>query len=53
MLGFIRIFLGTFVLLGNLIDVWPLKLYLWSFGAMVMNFEVGFRDSLVVDNVNH
>jgi hypothetical protein len=35
-LGF---FLGTFVSLGNLIDVWPLKLYLWFFGAMVMNFQ--------------
>jgi hypothetical protein len=35
-------FLGTFVTLGNLIDVWPIKLYLWSFGALIM----GYRASL-------
>jgi hypothetical protein len=35
-LGF---FLGTVISLGNLIDVWPLKLYFWFFGAMVMNFQ--------------
>ena len=34
-------FLGTLVSLGNLIDVWPLKLYLWSFGAMAINFQMG------------
>jgi hypothetical protein len=37
-LGF---FLGTFVMFGNLIDVWPLKLYLWFFGAIVINFQAG------------
>jgi hypothetical protein len=36
------IFLGTLVSLGNLIDVWPLKLYLWSFGAMIINFKEEF-----------
>jgi hypothetical protein len=30
-------FLGTLVTLGNLIDVWPIKIYFWSFGAMVMS----------------
>ena len=48
-LGF---FLGTLVSLGNLIDVWPLKLYLWSFGAIVTNFAKGFHNPLRESGIN-
>jgi hypothetical protein len=44
-------FLGTFVTLGNLIDVWPIKLYLWSFGAMIMGHRVGLLKNSSVNIV--
>jgi hypothetical protein len=48
----LSLLLGTLVSLGNLIDVWPLKLYLWSFGAMVVNFQYGLCIPLCAGKTN-
>ena len=49
-LGF---FLGTLASLGNLIDVWPLKLYFWLFGAMVMDLQISYsKISVELKSIN-
>jgi hypothetical protein len=48
-LGF---FFGTLISLGNLIDVWPLKFYLWFFGAAVMNFQARLMTIPVQTNLS-
>ena len=49
----IGLFIGTIATLANLMDVWPLKLYLWLFGALVINYQSYAHLSSIRNNVIH